>query len=214
MAKEKRTVGLVLDWETSGLREHKVPSLTYLEGPQGIEIGATLVWLPEVEQIATFTSRIRFVGSHKGIEYGSCAYNELTWDENAEKIHGISIHDLLNEPSPLAVARQFVSWVKTNAGIDDPQKTPVMFCGHNPDGDMYYTRQLLFMGGEENGLRFHHRMLDTFSLGYFVLGTKSSDELFHRVSGVERKIHSAMEDSLLTTEALRTIYKLCQGNMK
>ena len=214
MAKDKRQIGLVLDWETTGLREHRVPSMSYLEGTQGIEIGATLVWLPEVEEISTFTSRVRFLGVHKGVQYGGDAYKHLTWSEDAERIHGIKPQDLAKEPRPSDVAEKFVSWVKTSAGIDDPHKTPIMFCGHNPDGDMYYTRQLLFFGGYENSLRFHHRMLDTFSLGYFVLGAKSSTELFERVSGVTRKIHTAMEDSMLTTQALRTIYRICQGHTK
>lgn len=214
MPKVKRDIGLVIDWETSGLREVKVPYLAYLEGPQGIEIGATLVWLPEVEEIGTFTRRIRFIGSHRGIQYGADAYKNLTWSEDAEQIHGMKTTDLLKESSPAVVAEEFVSWVKTNTGITDPYKTPIMFCGHNPEGDMYMTRQLLFLAGLENHLRFHHRMLDTFSLGYLVLGTKSSSELFYRVSGVKRNFHSAMQDSMLTTHALRTIYKICQGNSK
>lgn len=210
MTNEKRAIGVVIDWETTGLRDPKSPSVNFLEGPQGIEIGATLVYLPEVEIISEFSSRVRFLGSHKGIEYGP--YAGLTWSEDAEKIHGIKPMDLAKEPLPLVVAEAFTTWIRTGGNIDDPQKTPVMICGHNPGGDEYFTRQLLFFGGEENGIRFHHRMIDSFSLGYFVLGVKSSDELFERVSGVQRKIHTAMEDSRLTTQALRTIYKLCQGS--
>jgi hypothetical protein len=212
VTKEKRAVGVVVDWETSGLREQKVPTMNYLEGPQGIELGATLVWLPEVEVISTYSSRVRFLGVHNAVEYGGPAYNGITWNEDAERFHGIKIRDLINERMPSVVAAEFATWVKTNAGIDDPQKTPVMFCGHNPEGDMYYTRQLMFFGGIENAIRFHYRMIDSFSLGYFVLDVKSSNELFERVSGVTRKIHTALEDSMLTTQALKTIYKLCQGN--
>jgi hypothetical protein len=208
----KRDIGIVVDWETTGLRDHKTPYLTYLEGTQGIEIGATLVYLPEFEPIAEFTSRVRFLGMHDGIAYGGPRYEKLTWSTDAERIHGIKIADLMKEQHPSAVAQNFVNFVKNNAKIDDPHKTPVMFCGHNPDGDFYYTQQLLYLGGVETGLRFHHRMIDSFSLGYFVYGTKSSNELFERVSGVKREIHTAIEDSRLTTAALRTIYKICQGN--
>ena len=206
----KRSLGVVVDWETTGLRNHKTPHLLYLEGPQGIEIGATLVWLPDVEVIAEFSSRVRFLGVHAGISYGGPRHEGLTWDADAERIHGIKVTDLMKEQHPSVVAEDFVNFVKNNGGIDDPHKTPVMFCGHNPDGDYHYTRQLLYLGGLENGLRFHHRMIDTFSLGYFVLGVKSSNELFERVSGIKREIHSALEDSRLTTAALRTIYELCQ----
>lgn len=207
----KRGIGLVVDWETSGLRDHTVPHLTYLEGPQGIEIGATLVYMPEFEVIGEFTSRIRFLGLHEGISYGGPTHEKLSWSTEAEAIHGIKIADLLAAPTPAEVSEKFIKFVKLNARIDDPHKTPVMFCGHNPDGDHYMTRQMLFLGGAENGLRFHYRQIDSFSLGYFVFGTKSSNELFERTSGVVRKIHTALEDSRLTTVALRTIYKLCQG---
>jgi hypothetical protein len=207
----KQKFGLVIDWETSGLLDHRVPYRAYLEGPQGIEIGATLVYLPEFETIAEFSSRMRFLGTHKEISYGGHLHYDLTWDEDAERIHGMTPSDLLKEPWPSDVAASFVNFVKSNAQIDDPNKVPIMFCGHNPGGDLYCTRQLLFLGGMENALRFHHRQIDSFSLGYFVYGTKSSNELFELTSGVKREIHSALEDSRLTTTALRTIYKLCQG---
>ncbi len=207
----KREIGVVIDWETTGLRDYKVPYRTYLEGPQGIEIGATLVYLPEIETIAEFHSRVRFLGTHNDISYGGHLHYNLTWSEDAEFIHGIKPGDLIKESWPSEVALAFINFVKQNANIDDPHKTPIMFCGHNPSEDNYYTRQLLFLGGAENQLRFHHRQIDSFSLGYFVLGTKSSNELFERTSGIKRKKHTALEDSRLTTAALRTIYLLCQG---
>lgn len=210
MAKTKRDIGVVIDWETSGLLDPKASYRNFWEGPQGIEIGATLVYLPEAETIAEYTSRVRFLGAHSGRIYGPPSYEKLTWAETAQEIHGITLTELSEAPPPMEVARQFVSFVRTNAKIDDPQKVPIMICGHNPEGDAYYTRQLLFFGQVENELRFHYRMIDTFSLGYFVLGAKSSNELFERVSNVVRKNHSAMEDSMLTTEALRTIYKMCR----
>lgn len=207
----KRDIGVVVDWETSGLREQRVPSINYLDGPQGIEIGATLVYLPEFDPIAEFSSRMKFIGKHQGIAYGGPIHESLTWSVEAERIHGMTIGDLKNEPHPKDVAANFANFILINAKIDDPHKVPIMFCGHNPDGDFYMTRQMLYFGGMENSIRFHHRMIDSFSLGYFVLGTKSSNDLFERTSGVKRGIHSAMEDSRLTTVALRTIYNLCQG---
>ncbi len=211
MAKLKK-LGLVIDWESSGLLNKLVPYRTYLEGPQGIEIGVVMVHLPEVETIAEFSSRVRFLGTHNNISYGGHHYRDLTWSEKAERVHNIKPGDLIKESLPSEVAVNFVNFVKANAKIDDPQKTPIMICGHNPCDDYYYTRQLLYFGGMENGLRFHHRQIDTFSLGYFLFGTKSSNELFERTSGIKRTIHTALEDSRLTTAALRTIYEVCQGN--
>ena len=207
----KREIGVVIDWETTGLQEQKVPYRTFLQGPQGIEIGATLVYLPDFTAIAEFSSRVRFLGTHNAISYGGHLHDDLTWSEDAERIHGMKPSDLIKEPCPSEVAANFVNFVKQNAKIDDPHKTPIMFCGHNPSSDHYYTRQLLFLGGVENKLRFHHRQIDSFSLGYFLLGTKSSNELFEKTSGIKREIHTALEDSRMTTVALRTIYHLCQG---
>lgn len=209
----KPSYGIVVDWETSGIRNNKKPYLTFLEQTQGIEIGATLVHIPTFETISEFESRVKFLGSHDGIEYGGPAYNKLTWSKDAEKIHGIKISDLIDAPTPKEVCESFINWLKIN-GVVDTHKSPLMFCGHNPSGDYYATMQLLFLGQHENDIRFHYRTIDSFTAGYFIFGTKNSNDLFKRTSNVQRKIHSAMEDSRLTTIALRTIYEICKGLSK
>jgi DNA polymerase III epsilon subunit-like protein len=206
----KKAYGLVVDWETSGLRQHESPWRTYLEGPQGIEIGAVLVELPDFTPIAEYVSRVRFLGTAHGIQYGGPHTELLTWSDEAETIHGISLNDLMGAPTPTQVADELVRFVLGHAGIDDAQKQPIMICGHNPAGDAYCVRQLLFLGLAESKLRFHHRMLDSFSLGYMLLGTKSSNELFKRVSDVVRGTHNALEDARLTLAAfqlMRTMTK-------
>ena len=207
----KQDFGLVVDWETTGLLDQEVPWLNYLEGPQGIDIGAILVSLPRFEPIAEFTSRVCFLGTANGISHGGPRYEKLTWSLEAERIHGLSVSALKSEPAPSDVADRFVKFIKSNAGIDDPNKQPIMICGHNPTGDAYCTRQLLYLGGMERKIRFHHRMLDSFSLGYLVYGTKSSDELFEHTSGIKREIHSAIEDARLTLHAFQKIYGVCRG---
>jgi hypothetical protein len=207
----KQDIGLVVDWETSGIRDQEVPWLNYLEGPQGIEIGAILVYLPTFEPIAEFVSRVCFLGIANGVSWGGPRYERLTWSTEAERIHGMTPAGLADEASPLLVAEKFVKFIKKNARIDDPQKRPIMLCGHNPSGDAYYTRQLLYLGGVERKVRFHHRMMDSFTLGYLLLGAKSSNELFEKTSGTKRGIHSALEDARLTLQAFRNIYQLCRG---
>ena len=206
----KQDIGLVIDWETTGLLDQEVPWLSYLEGPQGVEIGAILVSLPTFQPIAEFHSRIAFLGTANGIAYGGPAHEKLTWSSEAEKIHGLSVSDLRTAQTPSVVASNFVNFIKTNAAIDDPNKHPIMICGHNPSGDLYCTKQMLYLGNMERKIRFHHRMLDSFCAGYLVLGTNSSDELFERTSGIKRTLHSAIEDARLTLHAFQRIYEICR----
>lgn len=203
--------GLVLDWETSGVPDEKVPWRTYLEGPQGIEIGAILVRLPHFEQVAEFSSRVRFLGIANGISFGGPLYEGITWNSDAEKIHGIAVSDLRQERHPSSVATEFTGWVEANIGSGDPRKEPLMVCGHNPAFDLYYTRQLLFIGGAERRLKLIHRTVDTFSLGYFLFNCETSDELFKHVSGITRTVHSALDDARLTLQALQHMYQYCRN---
>jgi DNA polymerase III epsilon subunit-like protein len=210
----KKSYGVVVDWETTGIRQHETSSLTYMDGPQGIEIGAILVELPKFDPIAEFSSRVRFLGQAHGIAYGGPRYEGLTWSDEAETIHGISVNDLVSAPTPQEVSNRFVRFVLDNAGIDDPRKTPIMVCGHNPAGDAYCVRQLLFLAGDETKIRFHHRMIDSFTLGYMLLGTKSSNELFKLVSDVTRGTHNALQDARLTLAAFRHMAMICHESQK
>lgn len=207
----KHDFGLVVDWETSGLPDDRVPMRTYLEGPQGVEIGAILVNLPEFRPVAEYESRVRFLGTVDGITYGGPTHEALSWSADAERIHGISVSDTQMAPIPVRVAEDLVEFIKTNTGFGDLNKHRIMLCGHNPSFDAYFTRQLLFLGGKERSVQFHHRMVDTFSLGYVTYGVTSSDDLFWKISRVNRKIHSAIKDARLTLQALRNIYELCRG---
>jgi DNA polymerase III epsilon subunit-like protein len=210
----KKNYGLVVDWETTGLRQHETPSRSYLEGPQGIEIGAVLVELPNFEPIGEFSSRVKFLGQAHGISYSGPIYESLTWSDEAQRVHGISPNDLIDAPSPNEVADCLIKFILNTAHIEDPHKQPIMICGHNPAGDAYCVRQLLFLGGEETKLRFHHRMIDSFTLGYMLLGTKSSNELFEMVSGVVRGTHNALEDARLTLAAFQHLYQICQESRR
>jgi hypothetical protein len=199
----KRNFGLVIDWETSGLASRETPWRTYLEGPQGIEIGVIAVELPSFTPLGEFDSHVRFLGSHHGIAYSGSLHESLTWCDNAEKIHGLSISRLMKAPSPTEVSERLIRFVKEATGIDDLQKNPIMLCGHNPDADAYYLRQLLYLGGSENKIRLHSRMIDSFTMGYFLYGTNNSNELFELTSGVKRDTHRALEDAGFTLAAFQ-----------
>lgn len=190
------TRALVTDWETTGLRDELVPFHNYVEGPQGIEVGAVVVNLSDWQPIASYTSRIRFLGYHAGVRYG--AYERLTWSEQAQKIHGLSPGDLETAPTPAEVAEEFLRFLKKHFSDD-----PILFCAHNPQGDRYYTNQLMFFGGVQGNVRFHHRMLDSFTAGMLAFGAESSDQLFSLTSDIEREQHSALEDAMLCARAMR-----------
>lgn len=206
----RQEFGLVIDWETTGLRPHDTPWRAYLEGPQGIEIGVVLTTLPDVTPIGEFVSRVRFLGSAHGISYGGPRYENLTWSDEAQGVHGIAANDLIREPTPAEVSEKLIRFILDTTGIKDAQKHPLMICGHNPAGDAYSLRQLLFLGLCEQKLRFHHRMIDSFTLGYALLGAKNSNDLFEAVSGVVRGTHNALQDARLTQVALHHMFGMCK----
>lgn len=187
---------LVIDWETTGIRDDSAPFVNFLEGPQGIEIGAVVLDLNTLTTGEEFNRHCRFLGTHKGIQYDQDRFSALTWSEKAETIHGMKIEALAVEAAhPNQVGREFAEYVRRNFGDNR-----VMMAGHNPVGDRYFTKQLLYIADQD--IRFHHRMLDTFTGGYLLWGAESSDELFSIVSDIRRKNHSAIQDARLTAKAL------------
>lgn len=61
--------------------------------------------------------------------------------------------------------------------------------------------------GRSNRARFHHRMIDTFSIGYTLLGTEDSNQLFEKI-GVVRGKHGALEDAQSCLDVLRSVSML------
>lgn len=193
--------GVVIDWETSGLLDDRVPSMSYLEGPQGIEIGAAVVDLDTWDELATFHRRIRFMGTHLGQRRGGPLYEKLTWSVGAERIHGITISALANEAPPATVGDEFLSFIRANTLSGEP----VLLIGYNPSFDAYFVKQLLFFTGRLDEFRLLHRMVDVFTAGFLAYGCFNSDELFQLVNAERRNFHSAVEDVRLTISAMRSI---------
>jgi DNA polymerase III epsilon subunit-like protein len=195
MSERRLTKAAVSDWETTGLRSTNKPFTTFVEGPQGIEVGTVILDLDTLEVIDQFSTRVRFLGKSGNIVYGP--YTGLTWSEQAYRVHGINLGDLFQAPTPAQAAMDYANFLQKHFGTD-----PVFLAAHNPAGDMYFTQQLMFLGGVEH-IKFHHRTLDSFTLGYAAFGAESSDELFERTSGVVRGKHGALQDAELCAEAIR-----------
>lgn len=181
---------LVIDWETSGLIRDSDSQRAYDSGPQGIEIGAVVVDASDWTMVGDFTSRVMF-------EPG------MFWDEAAEPIHGIRREDLMDAPSSTVVAERFDEFLN---GWFDPAQ-PILMAGQNPAGDRWFTHQLFHLG-HRRPRRFHTRMLDTFTLGFYVWGCTTGNELFDRVCGVIRQRHSAYEDATLSAAVLCEAFRL------
>ena len=194
---------IVIDWETSGIRNDRTPSTTFKEGPQGIQIGAVVCDLENNwEELGAFESDVKFIGAHDGVEYGE--FPKITWSESAQEIHGLDLEHLSGCAHPRMVGHKFGSFMKRWFS----KNNRALFAAHNPQGDIYYTKQFLWFAGLHNDpdLQFHHRMLDSFSIGNLLWDAQHSDELFKITSEVERGKHGALEDARLCANALRRAY--------
>lgn len=197
MASSRPPKFLALDWETSGLRDAKNSYSTYVQGPQGIEIGAVVLHPETYEPVDEYTSRMRFLGSHQGIEYGE--YPGLTWSEDAERIHGLALMDLIREPHPRMVAQEFGTFLRKHYAPDER----ITIVGHNPELDRYHLQQALYYGGLLSDFKIDHRMIDTHTLGFMLYGCNGSEELFFRITGQRRTVHRALWDAHATGAVLR-----------
>lgn len=174
--------GLAIDWETSG---YSYPD--YASKHQGISVGCAVVELKTLEVAETWYQEVKFDAS------------KYEWSEEAEKVHGTSrahleAHGVTQEQAALELANLVVNYW---AG------QPVMIIGHNPAFDVAFTRQLL----EPFGVMFEvfFRMIDTSSAGVILYGTPYSDDIFKLAGLADRGAHNALEDVLMTVEAIRVM---------
>lgn len=182
---------LVIDWETTGLRDYDDPSPKFSKGPQGIQLGAVVCtpsnnWKIEGE----FITNVKWLG---------CYYTNLFWSDQAYGVHGISKKELVDAPTPQQAGEDFIGFLGNHFDLTKSIRTG----GHGVEFDLYFTRQLLFFAGllGKSSIRFKHQELDTRTLGYFLWGTSHSDILFSKVlNKPHRKAHNALEDAKLTVE--------------
>lgn len=187
---------LCTDWETTGIPMDYQQE--YDQGPQGIWLGAVVVETTDYNVVKTFERRVKYEGlplDHPGFS----SYEGLTWSDEAARIHGVSMDEALTGEPVAKVAEDFAWFVREFW----PEGTHVTLCGHNPAFDRYFTKQMLYLAGKPNDVIFHHRMVDTFTLGFMLWGFTSSQTLFQAV-GVDRTgTHSALEDALACAKVLK-----------
>lgn len=202
MAKKKIKHLFVADWETSGIpRDY---DQNYEEGPQGIWLGVAVVETENYEVVDTFERKVSFEGNAPGSHASTGGmYPRLTWSDESARIHGVKIEDAVMSTNVVQVAEDLTWFVRGHW----PETEHVTLCGHNPAFDRYFTKQLMWLGRKPNDVIFHHRMIDTFTLGFTLWGYESSQPLFESV-GVQRDgTHSALEDALACAKVLKAVHE-------
>lgn len=173
---------LPIDFETSGLKIKE-------KYHQPITAGLILVDYDTLEEI----DRI----------YVECRLEEEShWDIGAEKCHGLSYDYIMEQQSMPEAAAQVLEFLVRN-GIESGDYITLL--GHN----VQFDRECLeaWMDSIDMKLKLTHRMVDTFPVGFTMLGTRDSDELFKMV-GVVRNAHDALEDAECALNAVRFCRKI------
>lgn len=193
--KRKLSRALVLDWESSGLPSLD-QQLDYRSGPQGIEVAAIVTDTESWTPLGEFRSRIRFLGP------------PMTWSDQAFQIHRIAPGMLIDCPEPHRVAELLIGFL----GRFFSPGSPILLAAYNPRVDRYFLNQLFVLAGHETcPVRFHSRMLDAFSLGFFLWGAESSDELYRIVNTQTRYSHNAFDDADMVVRAFRKATESISG---
>lgn len=124
------------------------------------------------------------------------------WDMGAEAIHGLSREYLeqhgKSEEEALIEIANFIYKYFGNRSI--------IALGHNVAFDIAFMQDMYDRHGID--IIFGGRRIDSFSLGHSLLGATSSDELFKLVGLSDRNSHNAMEDIIMTIEAINRIRNL------
>lgn len=199
---------MIGDWETTGIPD-PYNLEPYSTGPQGIQFAAAFVTdiYSSWEIVDEFTMTLRWLGPDENVPEPELP--GLTWDEKAYQIHRMSKTFLRDKPTPEEMASPFSKFIFKNVS----RGSPILFGGHNPQFDQYFNHQFMLMSGlvNETDIRFHHRMLDSFTAGFFKTGMTNSDDLFKLAGCPTRTSHNAMEDVRHTVRALRFITRELGG---
>ena len=183
------TLGLCIDWETSGSDFEGDSTKTF----QGISYGAIIF------NTRTFQS---VVDLYREIQFDDSKYQ---WSHEAEKIHGLSREHLKTN----GVTRE-------NACVDllefmikhlGPTPKPMMLA-YNAEFDIGFTKQLLSDFGIE--FRHHHVVLDVANTTFICFGTYKSDHVFELFGMDKRSAHNALQDAYMCLDVARqynTIFK-------
>lgn len=125
---------------------------------------------------------------------------ESHWDKYAESIHGMSKEYLenfgLDEEEAVCEITSFL------LKHYNPEEY-IYFLGHNPRGfDVQFFKKLT--NKHDVHFKIGHRTVDSFSVGFTVLGANDSDELFGYFYK-KRKEHNALDDAAMSLGVCRKI---------
>lgn len=173
--------GLAIDWETSG---YSVPN--YAASHQGISFGALIFDISDFSIVETLYLEVKFDPKY-------------TWDEGAEKIHGLSREHLEKHGvTQQQAAEQLATLVLKYIGTDK-----IVALGHRVFFDIAFTNQLM----ESVGFEFNWDpiKIDSAAIALTFLGVNRSDELFDMMGMPPRGKHDAMEDIIYTLSSVKAI---------
>lgn len=184
MAKNIPTLGLAIDWETSG---YSLPD--YASKHQGISIGAAVFNLKTFEPIETYYQVIKFNKKYE-------------WDQGAERIHGLSREFLYeNGVSQEDAALEFGSLILKYFG-----DSKIVLLGHRCYFDKAFTNQLF--DTVDMTLPWDPIQIDSAAFALSFLGVTLSDDLFDICGMPPRTEHNALEDVLMTLESIKSIKQM------
>ena len=167
---------LAIDLETSGMSfTHDDPSNNFEY--QIVSIGLIVSNSKTYSEDAVLYREIKWNGESK-------------WDQSAEQVHGLSLEYLeesgLDEEDAVADIVEFL-----DEHFDLTR--PIVLLGHNAASfDKPFFKALLRKYGID--LKFAHRVLDSFSVGFLAMNAYDSNELFDLMGFPPRKEHNALED--------------------
>lgn len=131
--------------------------------------------------------------------------DDYTWDAGTEKVHGLTYdylkkNGLEEEEAVMKIASLIIKYWGPDSFIT--------VLGHNVMFDMWFLKRL--MRRHDIHLSFSNRIIDTNSLGYVLLETYTSDELFDKIGLPERENHNALEDIRHTVKVAKHVRKIFQ----
>lgn len=185
---------LAMDCETSGMNTTGIPS----EGYQMVSIAMIVSDTKTYKELDTLYIEIKWNG-------------KSGWNTKAESIHGMTKEYLeeygVDEEEAVV---QIVEFLMKHFDLNKA----IVLAGHNAASfDVHFIKDLL-KRFDVTGVRFAHRIIDTFSLGLVALGANDSDELFDKLGFQKRKAHNALVDIQYTLRAIRLIKKIFDIGME
>lgn len=131
--------------------------------------------------------------------------DDYAWDPRTEKVHGLT-REYLNKNGleESEAVEKIANLIIKYWGPDGF----ISLMGHNVMFDKWFLQRL--MRRQDIELNFSNRLIDTNSLGYILLETYTSDELFKLVGLPKRNDHNALEDIKHTIEVARRLRNIFQ----